>query len=147
VSARLLALVALQLLGTAAYACRFAQDAQPPQWYEWSSALFAGDVVSIELDQQRALDVISVRVVETFKGPQGAAASLKVPSRMWASCGLVRPLAGAHVLVALSPNGDTLLVPLTESYSARLRQLGGKAEVPAPAAPSPPKSNEKPFSY
>jgi hypothetical protein len=123
---RLLAIIALQVLASAAHACRFAQDAQPAQWYEWSSALFAADVASVELDKEKSLDVITLRVVETFKGPQGAAANLKVPSRMWASCGLVRPLAGARVLVALNPNGDTLLVPLTESYSERLRQQRSK---------------------
>jgi hypothetical protein len=139
---RLLAIVAFQVLASTAHACRFAQDAQPAQWYEWSNSLFSADVTSIELDKQKSLDVISVRVVETFKGPQGAAATLKVPSRMWKSCALERPLAGARVLVALNPNGDTLLVPLTESYSQRLRQHRGRQPPPTPA-----QSGEKPFSY
>jgi hypothetical protein len=142
VIARLLAIVGFQVLSTAAHACRFAQDAQPAQWYEWSTSLFAADVASVELDRQKSLDVISVRVVETFKGPEAAAATLRVPSRMWASCALERPLAGARVLVALNPNGDTLLVPLTESYSQRLRQHRGKRPAPTPA-----QSGEKPFSY
>jgi hypothetical protein len=57
---------------------------------------------------------------------------------MWASCNLVRPAAGARVLVALNANGDTLLVPLEAAYSARLRALR-----PATA----PRTGEKPFSY
>jgi len=119
---RLFATVVLLALASAANACRFAQDAQPEQWQAWSSLLFAADVASIELDQQKSLDVITVSVVETFKGPPGAAATLLVPTRMWASCRLARPLAGARVLVAINPNGDTLLVPLTQTYSERLRQ-------------------------
>jgi hypothetical protein len=141
---RLFATVVLLALASAANACRFAQDAQPAQWYEWSSSLFAADVASVELDQQKALDVITLRVVETFKGPEGAAATLKVPNRMWTSCGLVRPSVGARVLVALNPNSDTLLVPLTESYSQRLRPLRAK---PQPTPPAPAQSGEKPFSY
>jgi len=123
VTGRLPAIAVLLILSTAANACRFAQDAQPAQWDEWSSALFAADVASIEADRQKSLDVIAVRVVETFKGPQGAAATLRVPNRMWASCGLAMPSIGARVLVAFNPNGDILLVPLTQAYSQRLRQL------------------------
>src|SRR5687768_2471609 len=106
---RLVAAAVLLVLATAASACRFAQDAQPPQWYEWSTSLFAADVTGVERDRQKSLDVITLRVVETFKGPEGAAATLRVPSRMWASCGLERPSVGARVLVALNPNSDTLL--------------------------------------
>jgi hypothetical protein len=139
---RLFATVVLLALASAANACRFAQDAQPAQWYEWSTSLFAADVASVELDQQKALDVITLRVVETFKGPEGAAATLKVPNRMWTSCGLVRPPVGAHVLVALNPNSDTLLVPLSESYSRLMRQHRGPRQPPTPA-----QSGEKPFTY
>src|SRR3954471_5474868 len=125
---RLLALVALHLVMGTAQACRFAQDAQPAQWYEWADTLFAAEVTSVEADAGKSADVISLRVVETFKGPAGAAAaSLRVPSRMWSSCRLERPAVGARVLVALNPNSDTLLVPLTAAYSERLRRyaLGG----------------------
>jgi hypothetical protein len=114
----------LQILGGPAQACMFARDAQPAHWREWASALFAGDVASVERSGDR--DVITVKVVETFKGPQGASATLEVPVRMWASCRLERPAAGMRVLVALNPAGDTLLVPLTEGYAARLRQPGRK---------------------
>lgn len=119
---RLAAFIVLQFLATGAAACRFARDAQPAEWYAWSNALFAGDVTSVESDPAKPVDRISVRIIETFKGPEGANAELQVPTRMWTSCNLVRPAAGARVLVALNPNGDTLLVPLTESYSERLRQ-------------------------
>jgi hypothetical protein len=154
-----LAIGVLQLALGTAQACRFAQDAPPAQWFEWSSALFAADVTGIELDRQKSADVISVRVVETFKGPErAAAASLRVPSRMWSSCYLERPAVGAHVLVALNPNGDTLLVPLTPAYGERLRQLRGKHAPPVSTAPAPvgeapaparsaPQSGEKPFFY
>ena len=156
---RFIATVGLQLVLGTAQACRFAQDAPPPQWYEWSSALFAADVTGIELDGQKSMDVISVRVTETFKGPEAAAAAtLRVPSRMWSSCYLERPAVGAHVLVALNPNGDTLVVPLTQGYGERLRQLRAKRPAPAAApaqpadvAPQPaaaaPQTGEKPFHY
>jgi hypothetical protein len=152
-------MIVFQLSTGAAHACRFAQDAPPAQWHEWSSALFAADVTGVELDRQKSLDVITVRVVETFKGPEGAAAAtLRVPSRMWTSCYLERPAVGAHVLVALNPNGDTLVVPLTPSYGERLRQLSPRPPA-SPAAPAPPPSTpaqppsaapqtgEKPFHY
>ena len=152
---RLLVLVALQLLMGTAHACRFAQDAQPAQWYEWANSLFSADVTSVETDAGKPADVISLRVVETFKGPAGAAAAtLRVPSRMWSSCRLERPAVGARVLVALNPNSDTLLVPLTPGYSERLRRDPGyqppqqqspHVELQPPSPSAPPA--EKPFSY
>jgi hypothetical protein len=148
---RLLALVALQLLMGTAHACRFAQDAQPAQWYEWATSLFSADVTSVEADAGKSADVISLRVVETFKGPaDAAAATLRVPSRMWESCRLERPVVGARVLVALNPNSDTLLVPLTPGYSELLRRDRGhqppRESQPAPQ-PAPSPAAEKPFSY
>ena len=120
---RLAVFILLQVLAMGVHACRFARDAQPAEWYAWSSALFAGDVTSVQTDARRPIDLISVRILETFKGSEGSTASLEVPSRMWASCNLIRPAAGARVLVALNPNGDTLLVPLTAAYGERLRAL------------------------
>jgi hypothetical protein len=143
---RLLALTVLQMVATAAAACRFAQDAQPAQWYEWSNSLFAAEVISVAPSPERALDVITVRVMETFKGPEGARATLQVPSRMWTSCRLERPLAGARVLVALNPHSDMLLVPLTQSYSELLRQHRGKGQAPASMPPSA-QTGDKPFTY
>ena len=152
---RLFALLALQLLMGTAHACRFAQDAQPAQWYEWANSLFSADVTSVETEAGKPADVISLRVTETFKGPAGAAAAtLRVPSRMWSSCRLERPAVGARVLVALNPNGDTLLVPLTPGYSELLRRDPGyqppqqqseHVQLQQPSPPAPPA--EKPFSY
>jgi hypothetical protein len=124
VNRRALVFLLLHALAAHAYACRFAQDAQPAQWYEWSSALFSADVASVHADSQKRLDLIDVRVVETFKGPPATSATLQVPSRMWHSCRLERPLAGTRVLVAMNPNNDILLVPLDERYAERLRRHG-----------------------
>ena len=149
-------MIALQLLMATAHACRFAQDAQPAQWYEWANSLFSADVISVEQDASKSADVISLRVVETFKGPAGAAAAtLRVPSRMWASCRLERPAVGAQVLVALNPNSDTLLVPLTPGYSERLRRDRGYQPPPQESPQQPPQqpqaealpAAEKPFHY
>jgi hypothetical protein len=123
--ARLIAFVLLQLVLNTASACRFARDAEPAQWFDWAASLFAAEVATVELDARQALDIITLRVVETFKGPQGAEATLQVPSRMWESCRLERPRAGATVLVALNAASDTLLVPLTESYREQLRRQRG----------------------
>jgi hypothetical protein len=152
VTPRLLALIALQLLMGTAQACRFAQDAQPAQWYEWANSLFSAEVTSVESDAGKSADVISLRVVETFKGPAGtAAATLRVPSRMWGSCHLERPAVGARVLVALNPNSDTLLVPLTPGYSELLRRDRGYQpqphQSPQQPHPTPSPAAEKPFSY
>jgi hypothetical protein len=152
-TSRLLALVALPLLIGTAHACRFAQDAQPAQWYEWANTLFSADVTSVQADAGKSADVISLRAVETFKGPAGAAtATLRVPSRMWSSCRLERPAGGARGLVALNLNGDTLLVPLTPGYSELLRRQRGYQPQPqqsqkSPPQPAPAPAAEKPFSY
>jgi hypothetical protein len=119
---RLLVIAALGLMGPA-HACMFAADTRPAEWYAWSSALFSGDVTSVEQDAQKSLDIVTVRVAEAFKGPQGSMATLRVPQRFWTSCKLRRPALGDHVLVALNPHGDTLVVPLTASYTERLRAL------------------------
>jgi hypothetical protein len=118
------------LAATSAHACLFARDAQPKDWLEWASVLLAADVSGIDAD--KTMDVVRLNVRESFKGPPAAAtATLQVPSRMWASCRLERPAVGAHVLVAINPNGDALLVPLSVSYSERLRAAA------APSAPAP----------
>jgi hypothetical protein len=104
-----------------AEACLFARDARPADWLSWSSALFAADVVEVAQDGQK--DRVTLRVVETFKGPALAeTATLQVPSRMWAACRLERPEVGARVLVALNPNGDALLVPLAAEYAQAVRE-------------------------
>jgi hypothetical protein len=128
-----LTLAALLAAGSA-QACLFARDAQPKDWLEWATVLVAADVAAIERDGEKALDVVSLRVVETFKGPPMAqSAKLQVPSRMWSGCRLERPAVGAHVLVAINPNSDALLVPLSEDYAARLRALRPRS-APAPTS-------------
>ena len=80
------------------------------------------------------MDVVRLDVRETFKGPPAAqTATLQVPSRMWAACRLERPAVGAQVLVAINPNGDALLVPLSAQYAERLRAM---TTPPAPAPTS-----------
>ena len=117
----LIALAAL-CLALPAEACLFARDARPADWLEWSSALFAADVSELVTD--KGTDRISLRVVETFKGPAMAEkAALQVPVRLWAACRLERPAVGARVLVALNPNSDALLVPLTPAYLVELRKV------------------------
>jgi len=121
----LIALAACLFLNGAAHACLFARDAKPQDWYQWANVLFAADVTTIE--QQNRVDVISLRVVETFKGPEAAAtASLQVPSNLWAACKLERPTVGTRVLGALNANTDALLVPLTPEYAERMRAAKSK---------------------
>jgi hypothetical protein len=120
--ARAIAAALFLFATSAADACRFARDAKPADWFHWANALFAADVLSIDEQRDKGLDVISLRVVETFKGPEGLDATLEVPRRMWASCRLERPAAGDRVLVALNPNSDTLLVPLSAPYQEQLRR-------------------------
>ena len=122
---RHLTALAFLLLAVQAEACLFARDAKPADWLEWSSALFAADVTDVT--QQAGIDHISLRVVETFKGPAMAeSARLQVPARLWKACRLEQPVAGARVLVALNPNSDALLVPLTASYLETLRKAVGR---------------------
>jgi hypothetical protein len=117
----ILAFAAL-LLCLPAKACLFARDAQPKDWLEWASVLLAADVTALAED--KGTDTVRLAVREAFKGPAAAeTATLQVPSRMWSSCRLERPAVGAHVLVAINPNGDALLVPLTEDYAGRLRSV------------------------
>jgi hypothetical protein len=119
----LLAVAIVQLTIGTAHACSFARNAEPNGWYEWASTLFAGSVTGVEQDRQGALDVISVRVVETFKGPAGDVATLSFPSRIWATCGLSVPAVGADVLVGLDARGNSALVPLAATHAAILRDL------------------------
>jgi hypothetical protein len=122
---RNLIILAALSLALPAQACLFARDAKPADWLEWSSALFAADVTNVA--QDAGVDHISLRVVETFKGPAMAeSAKLQVPARLWSACRLERPAAGARVLVALNPNSDALLVPLTPPYVQALRTAVGR---------------------
>ena len=113
----------LQLVPGWAHACLFATSTPPEGWYQWSSGLFAGDVTAVEKDGEKPVDVLTVRVVETFKGPDAAHGTLTVhiSNRYWANCRVERPAAGARVLVAMNPNSDAMLVPLSARYAEQLR--------------------------
>lgn len=129
---RVLCLLLLQLAAGGAHACLFVKDIPPGQWYDWSANLFSGEVTRVERDA-RNVDVITVRVTETFKGPQGEVATLRIPSRMWTSCRMALPAVGAQVLVALNPNHDSALVPLRPEHAAALR---GRRTNGAPGGPN-----------
>lgn len=115
-----LALAVLPLAAGAAQACLFVKDVPPEQWYDWSASLFSGEVTGIAQDA-RKVDVVNVRVTETFKGPAGEAAAVRIPARMWTSCRMERPAVGFMVLVALNQNQDAALVPLRADHAAALR--------------------------
>ncbi len=95
-------------------------------WYQWSSQLFAADVTELSKDPQKPLDVVTARVVETFKGPKiegTGTLTVSLSNRYWINCKVERPVAGARVLVALNPNGEAMLVPLSAGYAEKLRAL------------------------
>ena len=77
---------------------------------------------------QKPVDVITVRVVETFKGPDATNGTLtvRVPSRNWAACKIEVPAAGARVLVAMNANSEVMLVPLSAAYAEKLRAIRGQ---------------------
>jgi hypothetical protein len=118
----LLAIAVLQLAAGGAQACMFVRNVPPEGWYEWSSALFAGEVTKVEHDAAKALDTISVRVTEVFKGPDAATATLSMPVRLRTACRLEIPAVGESILVALNANNDSSWAPLTANYAERLRQ-------------------------
>ena len=120
-----IAAAVLQLAFSWAHACLFATSTPPEGWYQWASGLFAGDVTARAKDDQKPVDVITVRVVETFKGADATNGTLtvRVPSRNWAACKIEMPAAGARVLVAMNPNSEVMLVPLSASYAEKLRAV------------------------
>jgi len=125
----LLALGLISLTAPAQGQCLFARDTKPQDWYEWANVLVAADVTGVEAKGR--VDVVSLRVVETFKGPAGVeTATMQVPNNFWEACRLERPAAGARVLGALNANNDALVVPLSASYADQLR-----AARPGPAIP------------
>lgn len=109
----------------------FVKDVPPEEWYRWSAALFAGEVTGLARDEREA-DLVTVRVLEIFKGPPDVqSATLRVPGRMWASCRMARPALNERVLVALNANNDTAFAPFTAAHAAALRRRTSGA----PAAP------------
>ena len=126
---RLIAFALFQLACGAAHACLWATSTPPEGWYQWSAQLFGGDVTAVSKDESKPVDVITVKVVETFKGPEtphGGTLTVRVPTRNWAACKLELPATGARVLVALNANSEVLLVPLSASYTEQLRKIRGQ---------------------
>jgi hypothetical protein len=112
----------LFLAASSAEACMFVRDIPPEAWYRWSASLFAGEVTSVEEDARKAIDTIAVRVTETFKGPAGESATLTMPVRLRKLCKLELPKPGDRILVALNERNDTSWVPLSDSFSERMRR-------------------------
>jgi len=127
---RLIAFVAMQLACGWAHACLWATSTPPEGWFQWASGLFAGDVTALAKDAEKPVDVITVRVVETFKGADATNGTLtvRVPSRNWAACKIEVPATGARVLVAMNANSEVLLVPLSASYAEQLRKIRGQGK-------------------
>lgn len=127
---RLLAFFLLQSLSATAQACLFATTTPPEGWYQWSERLFGGDVIAVGKDESKPVDVITVRVVETFKGADVSNATLevRVPTRNWAACKLEVPAIGARVLVALNANSEVQLVPLSTAYAEKLKLIRGQGK-------------------
>jgi len=122
---RCLAWLMLVLAAIPAHACTYARDVRPEQWHQWAAALFTGQVDTIQSEQerQRPIDVITLRVLETFKGPRGASATamLRMPERVRVACGLALPRAGDELLVGLDAQGNAAWVPLKPAYLEALR--------------------------
>ena len=114
------------LLPLAAQACLFASSTPPEGWFHWSSGLFAGDVTAIEKD------VVTVKVAETFKGPDAThgTLTLNLSERYWSNCRVEKPAVGTRVLAALNANGEAMLVPLSDGYAEQLRQQRVKQPRP-----------------
>lgn len=124
-AARVLAAALLHVFALPAQACLFATSTPPEGWYQWSSVLFAAEVAELGKDPEKPVDIVTARVVETFKGPEAAGVgtlTVRLSSRYWANCKVELPAVGARVLVALNANGEALLVPLPAGFAAQLRQ-------------------------
>jgi hypothetical protein len=128
---KLIAIAFLQLVSAGAHACLFATSTPPEGWYQWSAQLFGGDVTALAKDASKPVDVITVKVIETFKGPEtphGGTLTVRVPSRNWAACKLELPTVGARVLVALNAHSEVQLVPLSAAYAERLKAIRGQGK-------------------
>src|SRR5437773_11330518 len=93
-----------------AQACLFTRNVQPERWYDWASALFSGEVTKVEHDRQKSLDIITVRVVETFKGPAGDIATVQNPTRLRTAYGVDLQAVGGQAFVALDTGNDSARV-------------------------------------
>ena len=123
---------ALLLVAGSAHACLFATSTSPEGWHQWAAGLYSGDVTAVEKDAGKPIDVITVRAIDTFKGPDATRGTLtvQISARYWTNCRVERPVAGARVLVAINSNGEAMLVPLSESYARQLK--AHKAQPPTP---------------
>jgi len=121
-------------------ACLSTRDSKPQDWYAWANVLVAADVTGVT--QRGRYDVLSLRVVEAFKGPAGVETlTLEVPANLWEGCKVERPAVGARVLGALNANHDANVVGLDASYADALRALR-PAPIAASPAPEVAKENE-----
>ena len=93
----LLVVAIFQLATDRAQACLFTRNVQPERWYDWASALFSGEVTKVEQDREKSLDIVTVRVVETFKGPAGDMATVQIPTRL-RTASHARPCVGRVAL-------------------------------------------------
>ena len=131
----LIAIAVLQLAAGAAHACLFATSTPPEGWYQWASVLFAADVTEIGRDDKRAVDVVTARVVETFKGPEVVGTgtlTVRLSNRYWVNCKVEMPAPGARVLVAMNANSDAMLVALSAAFADALRAYKKRGQDPFP---------------
>jgi len=142
------ALLLIACAAPAAATCLFAKDSKPQDWYAWANVLVAADVTAVV--QTPRSDVISLRVLETFKGPVGLdTATLQVPNNLWEACRLQRPAVGARVLGALNANNDALVVPLSTGYAEQMRAARPGPAIPIASEnvqPAPTPAAEKPIA-
>lgn len=123
------AVAVLALAGGRAQACLFATSTPPEGWYQWARLLFAAEVTEVLRDAEKPLDVVTARVVETFKGAEAAGTGIltvSLSTRYWANCKVEKPAVGARVLVAMNANSEALLVPLSAGLAEGLRAHKGK---------------------
>ena len=126
---RLMLIAVLQLVTGWAHACLFATSTPPEGWYRWSSMLFAADVTELGADPHKPLDIVTARVIETFKGADATGTgtlTVSLSNRYWTNCKVQKPAVGARVLVAMNANGEAMLVPLSASYAEELRRQRAK---------------------
>ena len=129
-------LLALLSVSVAQAACLSVRESKPQDWYAWSKVLVAADVTGVS--QRGRYDVLALRVVEPFKGPELVETlTLEVPSNFWQACKVERPKVGDRVLGALNANNDANVVPLDANYAGELRAARPADAIVAAPAPKP----------
>src|SRR5882672_11634654 len=125
-------LLALFAASVSQAACLSVRESKPKDWYDWAQVLVAADVTGVS--QRGRYDVIALRVVEAYKGPERIeTVTLEVPQNFWEACKIERPKVGARVLGALNANNDANVVPLDTAYAEQLHAL----RPPQPVATAP----------